>query len=355
MWRVVVVGVVWWLLVGQALGGVGYRKVVLDHPKAGHLKVGVWYPAGGNEGQAKKVFDLRDQLPEHKARLLPPHVKTTQECECYEDAPIAAAISSSGYPLILHAHGVAAYSSVSLSQITHLAEKGYVVMAANHPGSYLRDVFDSKFASALRADVAGDAKLILEELRQSREDSPLMEFRKGLDLDSIGLIGHSLGGGIGALVNEQGVKAFMALASPLVPKIKADIPFMALAGGNDRMFSAQRVFDSFEEMPVAEKYFVELRKFGHISFTDMCSIGREEGGLLELMYSYKLIRPFYKMVLGPFLGRIIDCRESEVPVGLRVALINEITAMFMDHSLYGRSDMDLVGVQRRYGEWVVLR
>ena len=353
--RVVVVAIVWWLLVGQALASVGYRQVVLDHPKAGHLKVDLWYPAGSNEGQVKKTFDLRDQLPEHKSRLLPPHVNTTQKCECYEDAPMETVIPPSGYPLIIHSHGVAAYSSVSLSQITHLAEKGYVVMAANHPGSNLRDVFDSKFASALRADAAVDAKLIIQWLRKSGENSPLLEIRKRIDLENIGLIGHSLGGGIGALVNEPGVKAFMALASPFVTDVKGEIHFMALVGGNDRMFSPQRLYDSFQEVPVAEKYFVELRKFGHISFTDMCSIGGGEGGLLELMYRYKLIRPLYKMVLGPFLGRIIDCEDSEVPHGLRVALINEITAMFMDHSLYGRSDIDLVGVQRRYGEWVVLR
>lgn len=58
--------------------------------------------------------------------------------EAYRDLPIDADFGP--YPVIVFVHGTAGYRYTSLPQMTHWASRGFVVLAADHPGLNLQDL-----------------------------------------------------------------------------------------------------------------------------------------------------------------------------------------------------------------------
>merc|ERR1711972_498206 len=122
------------------------------------------YPAVPGSEKGKDVFgyDIREHVPPKQQALLKDAANVTyQSCDCFAELPIAAGV----FPVILYIHGTAAFRTESLHQQTHWASRGFVVVAADHPGIQLYDIFGIADAHIPpKVDQEGDARGILAAL-----------------------------------------------------------------------------------------------------------------------------------------------------------------------------------------------
>src|SRR5690242_19513182 len=164
---------------------VGARTVTL----AG-LTTEIWYPAkaGSEAGKMPARYDLREHLPDADQGKIPDADNPWQPCDCYRDLPIDDAHGP--YPVVLFIHGTAGFRTQSLTFMAHWASRGFVVLAADHPGINLKDVLSGGFG---QSDQAGDARRLLAALEPPGGDAAFLAGH--LDLANLALAGHSAGGG----------------------------------------------------------------------------------------------------------------------------------------------------------------
>jgi dienelactone hydrolase len=131
----------------------------------------------------------------------------------YQNAQLE--LSSSAYPVIIFSHGWNGFAAQNTGQALELASRGYVVAAVQHTYGAIVTVFpDGEIAynnpNALPDDVpeaayelaartlaeqwAGDISFALDFLEEESTD-PASPFFTAIDLNAVGVFGHSTGGG----------------------------------------------------------------------------------------------------------------------------------------------------------------
>lgn len=129
----------------------------------------------------------------------------------YPAAPLAT--TEAPYPVVISVHGWNGFRNLNQDQLEALASRGYIVISADHTYGAMRTVFpDGRVAAnnpqalrgqrgtpeftatsqALVETYAADVRFLLDQLPQLNAAAP---FTGALDLDRIGLFGHSTGGG----------------------------------------------------------------------------------------------------------------------------------------------------------------
>lgn len=190
------------------------------------LKVTVWYPSKdslklepyGSEERISMERTLRDE------KVAPPDLKTDMEqfdrLKVYKSANAAPIKGKT--PVILLEHGYGATPGSYQSLIQELVSNGYIVVATHHPyiaddvlfqngNEALQDVEKVKKDNILIKTSMDDISFVLGSLSEMKPLSQLM------DLEKIGMLGHSLGGIITmktARVNKR-IKAAVELDAPM--------------------------------------------------------------------------------------------------------------------------------------------
>jgi pimeloyl-ACP methyl ester carboxylesterase len=219
------------------------------------LPLHVWYPASG-DGESSSWLD-REQfgavaveygLP----RFFLDHLTLV---ETVSRADVSAVDHGAPFPVIVYSHGWTGFGRISPDQPERLASHGYVVVAPDHTfGALMSDLPDGlvKFdpealpdeeevgedafdAAALQlvATYAADLRFVLDELAEL--DVAGLEGR--LDLDRIGIFGHSTGGG--AAVAACGIDPRCDAVFGLDPWVEP-VPPAVLEQGLDQPFYAMR-------------------------------------------------------------------------------------------------------------------
>lgn len=166
----------------------------------------------------------------------------------YPEAPLAAA--EPRYPVILYSHGWNGFRTTNLDEVEALASRGYVVVTIDHTYGAMLTVFPGgrvvlNQPDALPADdipeaeaqplreqlvgtYAGDLRFVLDQLERLDRGAVEGPFAGRLDLERVGLFGHSTGGGAVALACSQDprCRAGVGLDAWLVP-----VPEAALDAG----------------------------------------------------------------------------------------------------------------------------
>ena len=191
-----------------------------DGSRPRELMAQVWYPAEPAPG-ARPVRWLEDGLVVSRAMAewvnLPGFLVdqiTLTRSTSYRDAPLAAAERE--YPLVVSIHGWGGYRNINQDQLEALASHGYVVVSADHTYGALISVFpDGRIArndpTALRGDGseaggeaareelvgtwADDVAFVISQMERLNAADPDGWFTGRIDLDRIGVYGHSTGGG----------------------------------------------------------------------------------------------------------------------------------------------------------------
>lgn len=197
----------------------------------------VWYPTDASIEQDKapwlvqgkavsKGFARLGKLPEfafNQLRLVPSNA--------YLNAPIASGFEK--YPIIIMSHGWSSSRLLHVNMAEELASNGYVVIGIEHTyGSAVTAFSDgtiSEFSTKtlpstdyspellvngnrLIKTFAGDISYLINKLEAFDKGDSGPDVLKGrLDLDKIGLIGHSTGGGAAVLtaIEDERVKSIL--------------------------------------------------------------------------------------------------------------------------------------------------
>lgn len=291
----------------------------------GGLTVEVWYPAepGSARGAEPVRYDIRTSLPASEQGKVPDADNPWQDCECHRDLPIDAAHGP--YPAVIFVHGTAGFRSQSLEHVTHWASRGFVVVAADHPGLYLADLIGMLCGVDPPAqDLGGDLDALVAAISAPAGE---LEFLAGrVDAGRIAMAGHSAGGGAiegGGDVAQVlipmaagGTTAGAALRSTLVLGAQADkvVPYTSQQDGYDASPAPRRL--------------VGIRNAGHLAFSSLCSLRNADG------QDFVEIAQAYDVCGAQFASLLFDCRDEYTPDPASWAIVHYATSAALEETLH---------------------
>lgn len=214
------------------------------------IKIQVWYPAKTTDGY-KEVPWLEDGKPVSNSLAesmgLPGFILNHTELmmsSSYLDAPISD--SSANYPVIKLSHGWSSLRNMHTDLAEELTSLGYIVVGIEHTYGSLATVFSDNDVSYINYDAlpdtdtseeflgyanklvntyASDVSFTIDELEKMNSGSTVSIFKDKLDLDKLGLLGHSTGGGgdVSAALNDSRIKAIVGMDAWVEPLYSNEI------------------------------------------------------------------------------------------------------------------------------------
>lgn len=180
----------------------------------------VWYPAApAADAQTIKIIDHLDKAgPIAAASLhLPPfaldHLDLVRT-HTYAGAPLV--IADKPFPVVIMSPGYTGFRDAYFNQMEALAASGYVAVAIDHPYAMMFAVFPDgrvivnnpailperdttgqfqRASETLERVYAADDRFVLDQLEKLNIGSLDTRFAGRLDMEKVGLYGHSTGGG----------------------------------------------------------------------------------------------------------------------------------------------------------------
>jgi hypothetical protein len=261
---------------------VGVRTVNLPLG-AGNTPVEVWYPARpGSESERPKVsYDMTAWLPpEHGIPAAAPKVQIG--CDCYRELP--PDLEHGPYPVVVYVHGAASFRASAASQVSHWASRGFIVIAADHPGLVLRDTLAGAggcSGSGIPQDFAHtrDVPALFGALAQQGGIFGFLE--DSIDVQRVALAGHGDGAAYAADNGAQpGVKLIMSLSdTSVIPAEGMLAGTFYLSGTQDKIVPYNGVVRAYEATArnVRPTLLAGMTNVGHLGFTDMCWARNSDG------------------------------------------------------------------------------
>ena len=265
--------------------------------KIGRLGVEVWYPMAAPDGKSTtpKIYDIREHLPDRDMNKIPDAEEPFQVCDCVDNGQ--PELESGQFPVIIYVHGTASFRTASLTQFTHWASRGFIVMSADNPYIRLKDILGPLGTiGMLRANQKRDTESLINAVQQNH---PALAFLQPvMDGDRIGLSGHSAGAGaISSFTNTKGVRVLIPMAGG-APRTNGLVEStLILAGVRDGVGSYSNSVSAYENLQ-GKKRLVGLENAGHLAFSDICAIQSDRGGMLEVADKYGVNVPSIVRRLG---------------------------------------------------------
>ena len=247
------------------------------------VKVEVWYPAKDSDvaGLPEATYDIVEWLPDQLKEMLPEGASVT-----YPSGGVRGVRVASGkFPLVVFSHGYAGFRTQSSELTSALASWGFVVAAPDHPSRNLTKVLFGPPGTT--SDLEDLAATITMMSRKNTNAGSV--FRRHLDLDHVGVVGHSAGGRAveNLAVTDKRVDTFVGMAGASVgaldeeaPKVPR-VPGLLLAATDDGIVGLDRMDRAYAAMK-KPKRIVYFGGFGHLVFSDLCEVGESDGGLLAI-------------------------------------------------------------------------
>jgi dienelactone hydrolase len=254
--------------------------------RIGDRDVEVWYPstAAAIKGTPRDVYELARWLPQGIQDLLAARgVKAPFVTDAHRDVD---ASPKGPFPLVLFAHGAAAWRSQSTFLTTHLASWGFVVASPDFLERGLAAQLGAPPAQPRTDDDVLDASVAAVRAANRDRTSPLHRtVRRG----KIAITGHSAGARAAVVYAQQRrVATYIPLAGAVFgrgdtpPPAAPDKPSLYLAGADDGIVAVDRIRGYFTTVP-APKRLVVVHGAGHLNaMTDICEIGTGGGGVVAI-------------------------------------------------------------------------
>ncbi len=302
---------------------VGVRTIEL-----GRLRVEVWYPAapGSAAGHEPARYDIRDELGELRDQI-PDDDNPWQPCDCVRDLPLDDAHGP--YPVVVFVHGTAAFRHQSLTETTHWASRGFVVVAADHPGLMLGDFLAQLCPGdpSGEQDLDGDLDAMLAELASPSGE---LAFLAGhVDVSRVGIAGHSAGGAAAAAASTKpGVRVVL----PLAANGTSQAPSLYMGGLDDTIAQFSSVTDAWQGS-VAPRYLIGIENTGHLFCSDLCDTRNAQGqNLLKIAEEHQLCG-------AQFASFLFDCDPTYLAGDVSREIVDWATTNVLELELQCRADL----------------
>ncbi|MBW2191520.1 MAG: hypothetical protein DRH23_05255 [Deltaproteobacteria bacterium] len=243
--------------------------------------VEVWYPVSpaDTDGLETDPYFIRDALSDTLESLLPDDINPPFPTAAYRDARVS---SGEPFPLVIFAHGSSSYRNQSTFLTTHLASWGFVVASVDYLERGLGLVLGDAPDPAL--DDVDLTRMVVALLSSENErDGALLAGR--VSTERIAITGHSAGGGTAIRFGgEPDVVTYIPLSAGVSRDgavVLPDKPSLWLAGDIDGIVAPERTSDAFA-VASAPARFVLIEDMGHLGPSDICVIGENGGGIIQI-------------------------------------------------------------------------
>jgi predicted dienelactone hydrolase len=246
------------------------------------MPVEIWYPAplGADSGKSQATYDLRSWLPKGQAMTVPDSANKLAVCNCYRDLPIDS--SHGPYPAVIFVHGTGSFRVANLSTMTAWASRGFIAVAADHPGLFLTDFLASgncQGGGTGTTEAAGtldETNIDAEVTALTNKTGDFAFLGSSVDMSRIGLGGHSQGAS----------GAASASSRPGVPNVQIDMPLadlggtvptgsalksaLFMGGASDSVVSYSSDVSAYTGTHAAIKRVIGITGGNHLDVTDLC-------------------------------------------------------------------------------------
>lgn len=313
-----------------------------------------WYPAGSIQG-------LRQAPWMENAALIAPEIANwlglpgffldhlvLARTNSYQDAPLNP--DGGPYPVLLFSHGWGGFRAQNTYQMQELASHGYIVVGLEHPFGAVATVFpdgeiirnnpralagnggDEEFtqnAQRLVDQWAGDMSFTLDIL-EKRNATPGDPLHGMVDLERVGVLGHSTGGGATIQFCGTDVRcdaglpmdAFMAPVSNQVLEVGLSQPFLFLFSEDWSSADNDALFDQFYRNVDQSIGILTILGTSHYDFSDLPALsplspylglkGPLTGSrVLEIINEYSLA--FFNQTLKDIPSTLLDSPNPDYP------------------------------------------
>jgi len=278
---------------------VGARTVTL-----GGLTVEVWYPAelGSEAGQDKIRYDIRTGLPDAEQGKVSDADNPWQDCECWRDLPLDD--THGPYPAVIFIHGTAGFRSQSLEHMVHWASRGFVVLAADHPGLWLKDLLGSLCGVPMvPQQLADDIGQLVAAIQAPAGE--LAFLADHVDGDRIAMAGHSAGGSAIAGAGTS-ARVLIPMAAGGVEPGAALESTLVLGALSDQVVAYSGQQSGYGDSP-APKRLVGIAEAGHLAFSSLCSLKNTQG------QDFLAIAEANDVCGAQFASFLFDCSPDYTP------------------------------------------
>jgi pimeloyl-ACP methyl ester carboxylesterase len=320
------------------------------------LTLEVWYPAAEDAaGQAGEIVDADGFVPDAVVALLGAVDLPGIDSYAVRDA----ALRNTGEPLpvVLFSHGFGGFRTQSIDYTQHLASRGYVVVAPDHPGRMMGDILPCMFDSLVEdcnielddpgEDELPDAMDLVEGWNAEIEGF----FEGRLALDGVGLAGHSAGGMSTASVGDVDERFTALMPMTTNGSLTRDVPVLYAVGTCDATVPVAESVEAYA--PIPDGRWLSLTGAGHLSPTNLCDL--DLGGFAD-----ELLAP-RDDTNSVWLDQLValatdgcpqdepqlaldDCPDAYWPLDESQAALRHYATVFFDAQLLGEGSLSDAGL-----------
>ena len=301
---------------------VGARQVSIEG-----LNTEIWYPAAwaSDQGQAHKTYDIRYALPASEQGKITDDKNPVQDCDCYDQLPIDD--QHGPYPVVIFIHGTASWRSQSLTQMTHWASRGFVVISSDHPGLWLADTLGLACGTpGAQQNLSGDTDKVLAAIANPSGELAFLAGR--LDTSRLAISGHSAGASAAAnQANKPNMRVSIPMAGGAATANGATLESALFLGGlSDGVVNYASTQGAYaQSMPT--KRLVGLSNAGHLAFSDICEIQNAQGqNILEIALEAGVCG-------AQFAGFLFDCDPTFLDAAIGGEIINYASTAVLEQVL----------------------
>ncbi|MGE7110361.1 alpha/beta hydrolase family protein [Lysinibacillus sp. NPDC047702] len=200
----------------------------------------------------------------------------------------------SSYPILIFSHGFNGHKNQNNFQIEQLVSHGYIVVSIDHTYSSVVSIFsDGRVANFVPQDSelvtywdeanevwVEDVKFVLSQVKKLAKADPDHRFTARIDMQNIGMFGHSFGGATATqmLMRDSRIKA--AINMDGFPYGKRPVtaaglkkPFMLMSADESNAnedFSGliEAILSKNQDAALHKNYWLQIKNMTHMGFSD---------------------------------------------------------------------------------------
>lgn len=328
------------------------------------LMVQLWYPAehGATEKTAAYIRDVSaiTQGLEHALSFPAWTLNHLGLVKTHAYNNIQLSSAEQKYPVLIFSHGMTGFRNQNTFQVEELASHGYIVVGIDHPYDAAATVYpDGREILIQMNNLSGfegldahmplwteDVSFILDRLEQLNKQDEQNLFTGRLDLDRIGMFGHSYGGAtaVQMLMKDARIKAAINMDGTLygdpIPGTGLTKPYLQMNGEKS---IDKSVFDNKLDQAIAQS---GKTKEDYEEFWEE-TVRRRTNALQGGGYTMTILHTSHMSYTDFHLFSPLLPNPGEDPRWVH-RIINEVSVTFFDQYLKGAPNSDMDQLAEKY-------